>query len=91
MSNLKTMGTPDCSADLSPIEKRIRDISEWLDRNGGSFKTEQRHLDEGSQERIYWHYGYLIALKDALRLLTGEKSTSQKPSKRDKTSPRHVA
>lgn len=85
------MKTPDCAADLSLIERRIRDTSGWLERNGGNFKTEQRHLDEGTQERIYWHYGYLIALKDAMRFLTGEKSTSQKPSKRDRTNPSHAA
>ena len=33
---------------------------------------EQRHLDEGSAERAYWHYGYLSALQDVLKLMSSE-------------------
>jgi hypothetical protein len=29
-------------------------------------------LDEGSQERVYWHYGYYAALSDAICLLAGK-------------------
>ena len=28
--------------------------------------NEQRHLDEGSAERAYWHAGYAQALRDVL-------------------------
>lgn len=30
---------------------------------------EQRHLDEGTNERTYWHYGYASALKDVIEIL----------------------
>jgi hypothetical protein len=76
---------PDCIQDLSDIERRIRDTSEWLKNNGGDFSTEQRHLDEGSQERVYWHYGYLVALKDMMRFLTREEASSRKSYKQDTT------
>jgi len=76
----------NCALDISVIEKRIRDTSAWLEKHGGSCISEQKHLDEGSQERIYWHYGYLIALKDMLHFLTGERSTNQKSHIQDKTS-----
>lgn len=32
--------------------------------------SEQRHLDEGSLECTYWHYGYLMALGDLLKQQT---------------------
>ena len=31
--------------------------------------VDQRHLDMNTSERDYWHYGYLVALRDALDLL----------------------
>ena len=30
---------------------------------------EQRHTEEGSIERAYWHHGYAMALRDTLLLL----------------------
>jgi hypothetical protein len=43
-----------------------------LGREGGKKATEdQHHLDEGSNERTYWHYGYASALKDVLAILEG--------------------
>lgn len=29
----------------------------------------QHHLDEGTPERAYWHYGYYVALVDVLQIL----------------------
>lgn len=51
------------------IEQRIRNMTAWLKENGPDCVTEQAHLDEGSRERVYWHYGYMVALRDALKLL----------------------
>jgi hypothetical protein len=33
---------------------------------------EERHLQEGSEERGYWAHGYLSALLDVLRLFSRE-------------------
>jgi len=46
------------------LEKRIKRLSTWLDRNAAYCTQEQAHLDEGSRERAYWHYGYVVALAD---------------------------
>lgn len=56
------MNATDCVQDISAIEQRIRELSEWLKQNAGNVSAEQRHLDEGTQERIYWHYGYMVAM-----------------------------
>jgi hypothetical protein len=38
-------------------------------KNAPECQVEQKHLDAGTPERVYWHYGYLCALRDALDLL----------------------
>ena len=51
------------------IERRIANLTEWLNENCPNCGDEQRHLDEGTVERQYWHYGYLVALRDIRKLL----------------------
>jgi hypothetical protein len=70
---------PDCFRDLSDIEKRVADLREWLQKNAPASLSEQKHLEEGTQERIYWHYGYMVALRDVLRFLTESDTPNQKP------------
>jgi hypothetical protein len=77
------MTPPDCIQDLSSIARRIAELSEWLGEHGENCSAQQTHLEEGSQARIYWHYGYMVALKDVLRFLTGERLPNQKSYKRD--------
>ena len=77
--------------DISVLEDRARQLSEWLKKSAPECFTEQKHLDENTQERVYWHYGYMVALRDALRFLTGEDLPSQKSYKRDRTSSRSAA
>jgi hypothetical protein len=62
----------DHVSDLSPLIERTKGINEWLMEVRPSCFSEQRHLKEGTVERAYWHYGYMVALSDALRILTGE-------------------
>jgi hypothetical protein len=42
-------------------------LRDWLKENAPECCEEQRHLDAGTPERVYWHYGYLCALRDVLR------------------------
>ena len=53
--------------NIEVIQERIDDLTEWLNENGADCSCEQAHLDQGSTERLYWHYGYLIALRDVRR------------------------
>ena len=61
--------------EIEKLQRRISDIAGWLELNAPECSKEQRHLEEGSHERTYWHYGYMVALRDALALLTGERRT----------------
>jgi hypothetical protein len=54
------------------IDKRIRELTAWLRENAPECSEEQQHLDEGTAERVYWHYGYLIALRDVRDFLRGK-------------------
>ncbi|MGA9364526.1 MAG: hypothetical protein WBW16_09185 [Bacteroidota bacterium] len=54
------------------IAKRIRGIESWLKKNGRRCQEQQLHLEKNTTERIYWHYGYMVALMDILRLIESE-------------------
>ncbi len=53
---------------LSALKERHDALVEWLEREAADCVAEQRHLEEGTVERIYWHYGYLMALRDVLAM-----------------------
>lgn len=71
------------ATEIAKIENRIRDLSVWLEENATDCRAEQKHLEEGSHERAYWHYGYMVALRDTLALLTGERRTGHAASSAD--------
>lgn len=55
-----------------PIEKRMTELREWLLKKAPDCFERQLHLDEGSSEQVYWHYGYLAALNDLVNLSSEE-------------------
>lgn len=58
--------------NIDAIEDRIKGIREWLKKEAPECFVEQKHTEEGTQERIYWHHGYMMGLRDAMRFLIGE-------------------
>jgi len=59
------------SAEVGAEEKlraRADGLQDWLNQECPECFSEQRHLHEGTLERAYWHYGYLCAVRDILRL-----------------------
>ena len=65
--------TGDMAVRQRPVEpllrERLEGLSRWLAEHAPDCQRDQRHLDEGTTERAYWHYGYLVALADVVRLL----------------------
>jgi hypothetical protein len=57
------------------LEQRIAALGAWLGSHAPACGREQAHLDEGSRERAYWHYGYLMALRDVLDVVSGRRDT----------------
>ncbi len=58
---------PDEAGFIEKLESRIKVLQDFLGTSGVDVR-QQRHLDEGTVERAYWHYGYMVALRDVLRL-----------------------
>ena len=70
----KSMKTGDLDI-TTRLDARCDKIEKWLEKNGPECMIEQRHLDEGSKERAYWHSGYLMAIKDVLALFGNANTT----------------
>ncbi len=49
-------------------------IRRWIEENGAAAAAEQRQLDAGSPERLYWHCGYQAALTDLIDLVSFDQS-----------------
>jgi hypothetical protein len=56
------------------VGKRKVELKCWILANAPKCSTEQKHLDEGTAERAYWHYGYLSALQDILNLISSSEN-----------------
>ncbi len=78
-------------ADIAALQNRVRGLSEWLNENAPECFSEQKHVREGTQERVYWHYGYMVALRDVLRYLTESGETSHDDRKPDTPDSRTAA
>lgn len=57
---------------IETMDRRARDHREWLERNAPEVFDDMRHLDDGTSEQAYWHYGYLAATRDIRDWLTGK-------------------
>ena len=55
---------------INKLRERADGQGEWLNNNAPTCFVDQGHLDEGTPERAYWHYGYRVALLDAIKLLS---------------------
>ena len=51
---------------IEKVRNRIKSIEKYLKMECPEIIREQKHLDKRT-ERDYWHYGYLMALKDIIR------------------------
>ncbi len=71
-------------SDISQIDNRINGIREWLKKEAPECFVEQKHTEEGTQERVYWHHGYMMGLRDALRFFTGTHAISPNSRIQDK-------
>ncbi len=54
------------------VRARVAKMRQWIQKYGQGCQNRQTHLEPGSVERVYWHYGYLSALQEVERLLSGQ-------------------
>jgi|APIni6443716594_1056825.scaffolds.fasta_scaffold6269207_1 hypothetical protein len=62
------------------LEERLATLELLMGEQASSVIREQRHLDANSPERVYWHYGYLMALRNVLATITGRNPESKTPA-----------
>jgi|TARA_Y100000034_G_scaffold107306_1_gene136729 hypothetical protein len=53
---------------LNDIAEQIKVLENWINENAPEVFDDQRHLDDG-EERKYWNYGRLVALRDVTRAM----------------------
>lgn len=51
------------------LEHRADKQRDWLSENAPYAQADQKHLDAGTPERAYWHYGYMTALRDVVKMM----------------------
>jgi uncharacterized protein YgfB (UPF0149 family) len=59
---------------IQAVFEQAEALSRWLQENAPGCELSQKHLDPGTVEQVYWHYGYLHALKDVLALVDSEST-----------------
>jgi hypothetical protein len=69
----------------SAIRKRMEGIRKWMADEAPYVTADQRHLDENTPERAYWHYGYQAALSDVLRLIERTTNEGHRSPRTDRT------
>lgn len=60
------------SAKSQLINDRVRQLSRWLEDESPYVQFDQRHLSDGTSEQAYWHFGYLVALRDVIALFNDD-------------------
>ena len=56
-------------AQMRAISDKITSLTRWLAENASHCESAQKHLDQGTAEQAYWHYGYLCALRDVVAVI----------------------
>lgn len=59
---------------IQAIFDQAQALSEWLAERAPGCELSQKHLDAGTIEQIYWHYGYFCAIRDILALIESESA-----------------
>jgi hypothetical protein len=64
------------SKQIALLELRRDNLLGWVDDEAPYTAADQKHLDQGTPERAYWHHGYQAALTDVIELLSRAEQKS---------------
>jgi hypothetical protein len=56
-------------SQIQALSDKADALIRWLIENAPYCETSQRHLDPGTIEQEYWHYGYVCAIRDILAIV----------------------
>lgn len=62
---------------VTKFQNRVNEHTKWLQENAPHASVEQKHLDAHTPERAYWHYGYIVALRDVINALRPQDARSE--------------
>jgi hypothetical protein len=68
-------GRPPLVSAEAALRREAALLGDWLSAQGVDLPGDHSHKDEGSRDRLYWRYGYFMALRHALELLTDAGAT----------------
>jgi hypothetical protein len=54
---------------IQAIVDKANALERWLSEHVPEVERSQKHLDPGTLEQAYWHYGYVCALRDVLAVI----------------------
>ena len=61
-------------SQIQAIFDKAEALTRWLAEHAPICDISQKHLDPGTIEQVYWHYGYVCALRDTLSLVESESA-----------------
>jgi hypothetical protein len=61
-------------AQMQVIFDKIDRLTTWLAENASDCESAQKHLDNGTAEQAYWHYGHLCALRDVASVIQSKSA-----------------
>jgi hypothetical protein len=61
-------------SQIEAIFSKAEALSRWLAEHAPDCHVSQRHLDPGTPEQVYWHYGYVCAIRDILSLVESQSA-----------------
>jgi hypothetical protein len=59
---------------IQTISEKAEALTRWLAERAPYCQNSQKHLDEGTVEQTYWHYGYVCAIRDILAIVYPEST-----------------
>jgi hypothetical protein len=54
---------------IRAISDKADALARWLAEQAPYCEASQKHLEAGTVEQAYWHYGYVCAIRDILALV----------------------
>ncbi len=61
-------------SQIQAISDKADALARWLAENAPHCESSQKHLDQGTIEQAYWHYGYVCAIRDILAIVDSEST-----------------
>jgi hypothetical protein len=56
-------------AHVQALSDKVDTLTAWMGEHAPFCEASQKHLDPGTPEQAYWHYGYLSGTRDVLKLI----------------------